>query len=89
MVEELTYIIITQLCFISIIFLPNIWHGAIRSNSTSFNNSWAFMMSPIKEIDLEDFTEAIPAFLTIVMMSLPIVAEGIDLAWFPMYYLSL
>lgn len=27
-----------------------------------------FMMSPIKEIDLDDFTEAIPAFLTIVMM---------------------
>lgn len=27
-----------------------------------------FMMSPIKEIDLEDFTEAIPAFLTLVIM---------------------
>ncbi|NFL80245.1 NCS2 family permease, partial [Clostridium sporogenes] len=29
-----------------------------------------FMMSPIKEIELEDFTEAIPAFLTIIMMPL-------------------
>ncbi len=27
-----------------------------------------FMMSPVKEIDLEDFTEAIPAFLTLVIM---------------------
>ena len=37
-----------------------------------------FMMSPIKEIDLEDFTEAIPAFLTIIMMPLAYsIAEGI------------
>lgn len=37
-----------------------------------------FMMSPIKEIDFEDFTEAIPAFLTIIMMPLAYsIAEGI------------
>lgn len=37
-----------------------------------------FMMSPIKKIDLEDFTEAIPAFLTIIMMPLAYsIAEGI------------
>ena len=37
-----------------------------------------FMMSPIKEIDLEEFTEAIPAFLTIVMMPFAYsIAEGI------------
>ena len=37
-----------------------------------------FMMSPIKRIDLEDFTEAIPAFLTIVMMPFAYsIAEGI------------
>lgn len=37
-----------------------------------------FMMSPIKEIDLEDYTEAIPAFLTIIMMPLAYsIAEGI------------
>ncbi|KPU26313.1 guanine permease [Caloranaerobacter sp. TR13] len=37
-----------------------------------------FMMSPIKKIDLEDFTEAIPAFLTIIMMPLTYsIAEGI------------
>ena len=37
-----------------------------------------FMMGPIKEIDLEDYTEAIPAFLTIVMMPFAYsIAEGI------------
>ncbi len=37
-----------------------------------------FMMSPVKNIDLEDFTEAIPAFFTIIMMPLTYsIAEGI------------
>lgn len=37
-----------------------------------------FMMSPIRDINFEDFTEAIPAFLTIVMMPLSYsIAEGI------------
>ncbi len=37
-----------------------------------------FMMTPILQIDLEDFTEAIPAFLTIVMMPFAYsIAEGI------------
>jgi len=37
-----------------------------------------FMMSPIKKIDFNDFTEAIPAFLTIVIMPLTYsIAEGI------------
>ena len=37
-----------------------------------------FMMSPIKEIDFDDFTEAIPAFLTIIMMPLAYsISEGI------------
>ncbi len=37
-----------------------------------------FMLSPIKKINLEDFTEAIPAFFTIVMMPLTYsIAEGI------------
>ncbi|BES64675.1 NCS2 family permease [Gottschalkiaceae bacterium SANA] len=38
-----------------------------------------FMMSPIQEIDLNDYTEAIPAFLTIIMMPLAYsIAEGIE-----------
>ncbi|ABR50644.1 Xanthine/uracil/vitamin C permease [Alkaliphilus metalliredigens QYMF] len=37
-----------------------------------------FMMSPIKKIDLDDYTEAIPAFLTIIMMPLSYsIADGI------------
>ncbi|MBS9774251.1 MAG: NCS2 family permease [Tenacibaculum sp.] len=37
-----------------------------------------FMMSPIKKINLEDFTEAIPAFLTIILMPLTYsIADGI------------
>jgi len=37
-----------------------------------------FMLSPVKKIDLDDFTEAIPAFFTIVMMPLTYsIAEGI------------
>ncbi len=37
-----------------------------------------FMMSPIKEIDFDDFTEAIPAFLTIAMMPFAYsISEGI------------
>ena len=37
-----------------------------------------FMMSPVKEIDLQDYTEAIPAFLTIAMMPFAYsIAEGI------------
>lgn len=37
-----------------------------------------FMMSSVKKIDLDDFTEAIPAFLTIIMMPLAYsIADGI------------
>ena len=37
-----------------------------------------FMMSPIKDINLDDYTEAIPAFLTIIMMPFAYsIAEGI------------
>ena len=37
-----------------------------------------FMMTPIKDIPLEDYTESVPAFLTIVMMPFAYsIAEGI------------
>jgi len=37
-----------------------------------------FMLAPIKNIDLSDFSEAIPAFLTILMMPLAYsIAEGL------------
>jgi len=37
-----------------------------------------FMLSPIKDIDLSDYTEAIPAFLTLIIMPLSYsIADGI------------
>ncbi len=37
-----------------------------------------FMLSPVRNIDMDDFTESIPAFLTIIMMPLTYsIAEGI------------
>ncbi|MEW6548140.1 MAG: NCS2 family permease [Spirochaetota bacterium] len=37
-----------------------------------------FMLAPVKDIDLSDFTEAIPAFLTMIMMPLSYsIAEGL------------
>jgi len=37
-----------------------------------------FMMTPIKDIPFEDYTESVPAFLTIVMMPFAYsIAEGI------------
>lgn len=37
-----------------------------------------FMMSPIKDIDFDDYTESVPAFLTIAMMPFAYsIAEGI------------
>jgi AGZA family xanthine/uracil permease-like MFS transporter len=37
-----------------------------------------FMLTPVKDIDLSDFTESIPAFLTMIMMPLSYsIAEGL------------
>jgi len=37
-----------------------------------------FMIEPVRELDLTDFTEAIPAFLAIIMMPLSYsISEGI------------
>jgi AGZA family xanthine/uracil permease-like MFS transporter len=39
-----------------------------------------FMMTPVKEIDFNDYTEAIPAFLTLIVMPLAYsIADGIML----------
>ena len=37
-----------------------------------------FMLSPIKDIDLDDYAESIPAFITIIMMPLAYsISDGI------------
>jgi AGZA family xanthine/uracil permease-like MFS transporter len=49
-----------------------------------------FMISPITKIDLNDFTEAIPAFLTIIMMPLTYsIAQGIVFGMLSYVFLKL
>lgn len=49
-----------------------------------------FMISPIMKIDLNDFTEAIPAFLTIIMMPLTYsIAQGIVFGMLSYVFLKL
>lgn len=49
-----------------------------------------FMISPIMKIDLEDFTESIPAFFTIIMMPLTYsIAEGIVFGMLSYVFLKL
>lgn len=49
-----------------------------------------FMISPIMKIDLSDFTEAIPAFFTIIMMPLTFsIAEGIVFGMLSYVFLKL
>ena len=64
--------------FLSLFFAPVF--GAITSAVTcsALVLVGLFMIEPIKEIELNDFTEAIPAFLTIIMMPLSYsISDGI------------
>lgn len=48
-----------------------------------------FMMSPIKNIDLDDYTESLPAFLTIIMMPFAYsIAEGISIGMISYVFLK-
>ena len=69
----------TAVMFFLALFLSPIF-GMIPSEATApaLIIVGSFMLTPIKEIDLMDYTEAIPAFLTIVMMPFAYsIAEGI------------
>ncbi len=69
----------TAIMFLLALFLSPVF-GMIPSSATApaLIIVGSFMLSPIKDIDLEDYTEAIPAFLTIVMMPFAYsIAEGI------------
>ncbi|MFW6371702.1 MAG: NCS2 family permease, partial [Bacteroidota bacterium] len=49
-----------------------------------------FMMSPIVKIDFDDFTESIPAFITIIVMPLTYsIAEGIVFGMLSYVFLKL
>lgn len=69
----------TAIMFILSLFFAPVF-GAITSAVTcsALVLVGLFMIEPIKEIELNDFTEAIPAFLTIVMMPLAYsISDGI------------
>ena len=48
--------------------LPLLSYLRIKRSKDKAGADEILLLSPIKEIDLHDFTEAIPAFLTIIMM---------------------
>ena len=69
----------TALMFLLSLFFAPVF-GAITSAVTcsALVLVGLFMIEPIKEIELNDFTEAIPAFLTIIMMPLAYsISDGI------------
>ncbi|EFI41529.1 MULTISPECIES: NCS2 family permease [Peptoniphilus] len=63
---------------ISLFFFPLFSIVPTEATSAALIVVGLFMMSPIKEIDFDDFTESLPAFLTISMMPFAYsIAEGI------------
>lgn len=64
--------------FVALFFSPLFIMIPAAATAPSLVLVGLFMISPIKEIDFEDFTEAIPAFLTIIMMPLAYsISDGI------------
>lgn len=64
--------------FISLFFFPLFSIVPTEATSAALIIVGLFMMSPIKNIDFDDFTEAVPAFLAITMMPFAYsIAEGI------------
>ncbi|WP_138160335.1 NCS2 family permease [Peptoniphilus catoniae] len=65
--------------FISLFFFPLFSIVPPESTAAALVIVGLFMMSPIKEINFNDFTESVPAFLTITMMPFAYsIAEGIS-----------
>ncbi|MDO5718075.1 MAG: NCS2 family permease [Tissierellia bacterium] len=64
--------------FISLFFFPLFKIVPACATAPALVIVGLFMMSPIKDIDFSDYTESIPAFLTIIMMPFAYsIAEGI------------
>ena len=65
--------------FISLFFFPLFSVVPAAATSAALVMVGLFMIEPITEIDFKDFTEAVPAFLTITMMPFAYsIAEGIS-----------
>ncbi|NLY21205.1 MAG: NCS2 family permease [Tissierellia bacterium] len=74
----LTTLSTTLFFFISLFLFPLFSVVPSEATSAALVMVGLFMMSPIKDIDFEDFTEAVPAFLAIIMMPFAYsIAEGI------------
>ncbi len=69
----------TALCFVVALFFAPIFLAIPAAATTPvLVIVGLFMLSPIKDIDLNNYTEAIPAFITIVMMPLSYsISDGI------------
>ena len=74
----LTSLVTAGMFALALLFAPVFLLIPAEATAPALITVGMFMMSPIREIDLEDYTEAIPAFLTIVMMPYTFsIAEGI------------
>lgn len=74
----LTAIITSALFMLSLFLAPLFTMIPAQATAPALILVGLFMMSPIREIDFSDYTEAIPAFLTIVMMPFVYsIAQGI------------
>ena len=74
----LTSLVVAGLFFVALFLSPLFLMIPAAATAPALVIVGLFMMSPIQEIDLHDFTEAIPAFLTVIMMPLTYsIAEGI------------
>ncbi|MBN1970981.1 MAG: NCS2 family permease [Candidatus Delongbacteria bacterium] len=74
----LTSLVVAIMFILSLFFAPLFISIPGAATAPALIMVGLFMMSPIKKIDLNDYTEAIPAFLTIIMMPLTYsIAEGI------------
>ncbi len=74
----LTSLVVAVMFGLSLFFAPLFTMIPASATAPALILVGLFMMSPIKDVDLEDFTEAIPAFLTIIVMPLTYsIAEGI------------
>lgn len=73
--------LVTALCFVAALFFAPLFiaiPGAATAPALILVG--LFMLSPIKELDLSDYSESIPAFITILAMPLAYsIAEGITL----------
>ncbi|MDO6355033.1 NCS2 family permease [Caloramator sp. CAR-1] len=74
----LTALTVAVLMLLSLLFAPILTIVPAAATAPALIIIGLFMLSPIFKIDFEDYTEAIPAFLTIIMMPFTYsIAEGL------------